>query len=422
MVVLAALPLMGLGLRELTRGDWSAAVDAYARLREFYVLPPPAAGTMHWQADEVEALWRAGRVDQARSRLAELAAGVAGYGPWERAVTARAAALLATTPEEAEQSFVDALDHHRRSTSTFERARTELCYGEWLMAQGRAEEASIQLSSARETFDELGTGAWAKRAQALLQGAPVAVPAETDARVAIHAFGPLTLVRDGVATPVALDTQGRLLRSLVAAGGSMHVEHAIDVLWPDVTGDAGGARLRNVLTRVRRSYGPVVVRDGYVLRWAGGVDVDVDRFREPSRRAAALRSGAEAAGLAREAVALYRGDLLPLERYDADVIATRERLRLRYLSMLDLLAEHDLAEGRANEAAEHLRTAIDVDPLDEARYARLAALLLGQGRRLQARAVLEDAVRVLTELGVPVPAQLASLEQQLGEPDHLIRP
>ncbi len=417
MSVLAALPMMGLGLRELTRGDWPAAVEAYARLREFFrVHSLPTPGLMHWRADEIEALWRGGCGDEARRRLGELTADRNGYGPWELAVTARAVALLSGGPDEAEQAFEEALRHHQGSTSSFERARTELCYGEWLGAQGRLEQACARLESARATFDELGATDWRDRAQRQLRD-PLVPDLQAAAAPAVRAFGPLTLVRAGRETPVALDTQGRLLRSLVAAGGSMHAEHLIDTLWPDASGEAGGARLRNVLTRVRRSYGPLVVRDGSVLRWADDVDVDVDRFRELCRRASGLRSGPDAARLAREAVDLYRGDLLPLERYDGDIIAARERMRLRYLSMLDLLAEHEAAEGRANEAADLLRTAIDVDPLDEVRYARLAALLLDQGRRLQARAVLAEAVRTIAELGLPVSPQLAELEQRLAEPD-----
>ena len=418
MRVLAGLPLMGLGLRELTRGDWPAAAECYAQLREFHSVLPPMPGVLHWRADEVEALWRAGRAADARARLVDMQARRSGYGPWEQAVTSRAAALVAATAHEAEESFVDALAHHERSASSFERARTELCYGEWLMAQGRAERARIHLQSAFTTFEELGTTTWRDRARVSLSEAPPARPAQEDGPApSVRAFGPLTLVHAGVEIPVGLDTQGRLLRSLAAAGGSMHAEHVIDTLWPDADGEAGGSRLRNVLTRVRRSYGPVVIRDGALLRWAEGVDVDVDRFRDLCRRAAGLRSGTEAAELAREAVDLYRDDLLPLERYDADIIATRERMRLRYLSMLDLLAEHEVAEGRVKEAADHLRTAIDVDPLDEARYARLAALLLDQGRRLQARAVLSNAVRAISELGLPVSPQLAELEQRLAQPD-----
>lgn len=411
------LPLMGMALAALTEGDYATAVERYATLRSFDAVAPVVPGLLHWRADEVEALWRAGRESAARAALAELLADVTTHGPWERAAAARASALLAVDARDAEASFAEALRWHEQSTSPFERARTELCLGEWLVHHGRADEARAHLESAAATFAALDTRPWHERATALLGASGPRGARRPAARTVVRAFGPLTVVHGDVETRVGLDARGRLLCSLVAAGGAIHAERLVDLMWPEAPRESGGARLRTVLARLRRSYGPIVVRDGSLLRWADDVEVDVERFGELVRTATDLRTGARAAAAAGEAVGLYRAELLPLERYAEDVAVARERLRQQYLQMLDLLADHEVAEGRPDGAAGFLSTAIDADPVDESRYARLAALLMDQGQHGRAHQVLEAAARTVADLGLPLSPRLVSLRRRLEAAD-----
>jgi DNA-binding SARP family transcriptional activator len=118
--------------------------------------------------------------------------------------------------------------------------------------------------------------------------------------------------------------------------------------------------------------------------------------------------------LARAATDRYPGDLLPDDRYEPWAAEPRERLRLRYLELLDLLAAQAEASGEADEAARLLQRAIGSEPYDEERYLRLATLLAGQGRSGSARAVLRRARAALAELDLVPSAGFAATERSLG--------
>lgn len=157
----------------------------------------------------------------------------------------------------------------------------------------------------------------------------------------------------------------------VATRGSAHVEELAESLWPDAENGTGRTRLRNVLLRVRQHCGDIVERDGERVRLADDAAADVAAFDADSRRALAAPTG-DPVGVdyARRALACYRGELLPEDRYEDWTVPLRERFRRRYLDLLDLLAS---AAERGGETAEALRLtelAIDEEPLDEDRYLR----------------------------------------------------
>jgi DNA-binding CsgD family transcriptional regulator len=89
--------------------------------------------------------------------------------PNRLAVLTRTRALLATSCEAAEPLFLDALAHQREHGQPFERARTELAYGEVLRRAQRRTEARVHLRAALATFEGLNTPLWAERARAELE-------------------------------------------------------------------------------------------------------------------------------------------------------------------------------------------------------------------------------------------------------------
>ena len=208
----------------------------------------------------------------------------------------------------------------------------------------------------------------------------------------------------------------RLVQLLVVERTGLHVEQVIEVLWPEVAVERGRRRLRNVLSRLHRAAGPLVVRRGDLLAIGDGVGLDVGRFEADATQAiAALRESPveRARREAVAAVAAYRGDLLPDALYEPWSASARERLRRLRLSLLDTWAQRELAEGNAHEAERCLQAAISADPVDEDRYLRLAELLAGQDRPAAALDVLTRARAVAADLGVPVSARLTHLEQQV---------
>ncbi|MEU0527723.1 LuxR C-terminal-related transcriptional regulator [Streptomyces niveus] len=119
----------------------------------------------------VEAAVLAGRGEEARAVVAEFTAWTAWTAdPQAPAQLARCHALLAPAGEAADR-YEEALAHHARSSGDFERARTELLYGQWLRRQRRTREARDPLRDALVAFERCGARVWAERAAGELRAA-----------------------------------------------------------------------------------------------------------------------------------------------------------------------------------------------------------------------------------------------------------
>ena len=74
-------------------------------------------------------------------------------------------ALLAEDEETASRWFAAALRLYEKSDRPFDRARTQLLWGERLRRGRRRTEARLPLNAALETFAQLGAAPWAERAR-----------------------------------------------------------------------------------------------------------------------------------------------------------------------------------------------------------------------------------------------------------------
>ncbi len=126
--------------------------------------------------DLVEAAVRLGEPGRAAGPLErfEAWAGRAGQ-PWADALAQRCRALLAAEPA-AEERYAAALGRHQQDERPFERATTELLYGEWLRRARRKTEARAHLGAALEAFERAGALPWSSRAAAELAAAGAAAP------------------------------------------------------------------------------------------------------------------------------------------------------------------------------------------------------------------------------------------------------
>ncbi|GAA4562499.1 LuxR family transcriptional regulator [Planotetraspora kaengkrachanensis] len=167
----AADALWALGLLELGAGRAEAALVHLESAGRQVGHPLPA---MFLVPDLVEAAVRAGRPERARepARLLEEWARTAGRPPI--AALARRCRALIGPDEEAELHFAAAVQSHEGGIG-FDRARTELLYGEWLRRMRRRTDARRHLREALETFERLGARPWARRARAELQATGEAV-------------------------------------------------------------------------------------------------------------------------------------------------------------------------------------------------------------------------------------------------------
>ncbi|MFI7111328.1 ATP-binding protein [Nonomuraea sp. NPDC050227] len=152
--------------------------------------------------DLVEAAVRVEAADRAAGAHARFAAWAeAGRQPWAQAVALRCRALLGPAGEAGEH-YAQAVRLHRRGGRPFERARTELLYGEWLRRARRRAEARSPLRSALEIFDRLGAAPWAGRARAELratgESAPDGPPADALAALTPQELQVVRLAAAGV--------------------------------------------------------------------------------------------------------------------------------------------------------------------------------------------------------------------------------
>jgi DNA-binding CsgD family transcriptional regulator len=114
--------------------------------------------------DRVETAVRAGHPGQARASVEDVEKFAEATGAaWASAAALHGHALLTDGPE-AETYYRAALEHHQNSSRVFDRARTQLAYGEHLRRIRRRVDARAQLQAALETFADLGAGRWEERA------------------------------------------------------------------------------------------------------------------------------------------------------------------------------------------------------------------------------------------------------------------
>lgn len=169
-------------LDHLGSGDVAAAAERGREVREivegFGMLDP---SVIQWRGDFIEALVKSSHEDEARTELETFAEQAERTGrPWPNAAVARCRGLLA--PDDAiDAAFEAALAWHARGADPFERARTELSYGERLRRARRPADARAHLRAAVETFERLGAEPWACRARAELRASGGATRAAQNA-------------------------------------------------------------------------------------------------------------------------------------------------------------------------------------------------------------------------------------------------
>ena len=122
--------------------------------------------TLPWAQELTEAYLRLGDWHGAKRTLAVLERQARRSGQRSAiAAACRYRGLLAEDEGDAETLFQQALHVHEALPVPFDRARTELCYGERLRRDGRRTQARAQLTAALGTFRRLGAAPWVERAR-----------------------------------------------------------------------------------------------------------------------------------------------------------------------------------------------------------------------------------------------------------------
>ncbi len=210
----------------------------------------------------------------------------------------------------------------------------------------------------------------------------------------------------------------------------LHREQIIESLWPDGAPGAAGTGLRVVLStlrnvlepeRVRGTDGRFVVRDGDVIHLArdGSIRVDADELGRRIRlaRAAERSSPDSAIAMYESAMALYQGDFLPEQRYDAWAEDERLLHRRELFQAGERLGNLLLAEGEFDRVVRVAETLLQFDPLWESAYALLMEAHWQQGNRvLVARTYDRCRKRLHKALGVAPSKAITTLFERLAAP------
>jgi DNA-binding SARP family transcriptional activator len=233
--------------------------------------------------------------------------------------------------------------------------------------------------------------------------------------MAIQLLGRFSVAIDGV--PISGDAwrsrraADALKLLALAPGHRMHRSELMEALWPESDPEASGANLRKALHFARLATGDeqtVANEHGVLVLWPDAhVETDVERFETAAQLA--LDHDDKAACLV--AADLYRGDLLPDDRYESWSFNARGLLRQRYLDVLragalwDPLFEEDPTDEQAARAL--MRAHLDAGERREAirRFERLREALrdeLGVGPDSATVALYEQ---VLAAEGAPQPSE-----------------
>jgi predicted ATPase/DNA-binding SARP family transcriptional activator len=193
----------------------------------------------------------------------------------------------------------------------------------------------------------------------------------------------------------------------------LHREQVIEALWPDLASEAQTNNLNVTVSRARQAleaYGAppsaLVTRDGQmlVLGPSDAVWVDVDAFE------AAVAEGWRAQDPAafQRALALYPGDLLPEDRYEAWAEERRAALQASVLALLSRLGQLHAERGELSYAIAAYQRLVAADLVHEEAHAALMRLYALTGQRSQALAQYEQLVAALRrELDIdPEPATM----------------
>ncbi|MEV1036322.1 AAA family ATPase [Streptomyces sp. NPDC050204] len=156
-----------LGLLDLGLGRAQDALEHLEAARHAVGHPILAR---HLMPDLIEAAVRAGHPERAREPAKQLMSWADDLRQPHFTAQAHRCAALTGPDTSAEEHYTSALDLHNGG-GDFERARTELLYGEWLRRGRRKLDARGHLRTARELFDRLGAQPWARRAATELQAA-----------------------------------------------------------------------------------------------------------------------------------------------------------------------------------------------------------------------------------------------------------
>jgi DNA-binding SARP family transcriptional activator/DNA-binding GntR family transcriptional regulator len=241
-------------------------------------------------------------------------------------------------------------------------------------------------------------------------------------------LGPLEAI-DG-ATPLTLGSRkprALLARLVLDVTRTVSVERLVDDLWGDDLPESAVKMVQIHVSQLRKVLPEDVLRTrppGYVIDVPPEA-VDVNRFkglRAEGRAALEAGDAATAAGLLRDALALWRGPALAEFSEPFAQVEGAHLEELRLLCLEDRI-EADLALRQHADLAAELEALVARHPLREGVHRQLLLSLYRAGRQAEALSAYERFRRTLDdELGIEPSAALKALQLQILNQDRELEP
>jgi DNA-binding SARP family transcriptional activator len=238
-------------------------------------------------------------------------------------------------------------------------------------------------------------------------------------------LGPLEVVEDGKALPLGGPRQRALLAILLLrANQVVSNDRLIDELWAEGPPPTAAKAIQVYVSKLRKQLGEtrlVTRAPGYVLLLDPS-ELDLARFEQLVARA--RRADPEtAAGLLREALALWRGAPLADLEYEAFAQTEIARLEELRLGALEERVDADLAAGGHREALGELEALVAAHPLRERLAGQLMLALYRSGRQVEALDAYQSTRRLLVEeIGLEPNPALQRLEKAILTQDPALDP
>ncbi|HEX7568141.1 MAG TPA: BTAD domain-containing putative transcriptional regulator [Anaerolineaceae bacterium] len=204
-------------------------------------------------------------------------------------------------------------------------------------------------------------------------------------------------------------------------------DQILELLWPGLDPATAQRNFKVTLNALYQVLEPerdagqesaYIMRDGTVYSLRSGADLwlDAEAFTDAVRQGEALLEKTPETGMAllKEALAQYKGEYLPEERYETFAAAERERLAVLFLHSADRLSEAYIKFKKPSEAVELCQRILAIDDCWERAYGHLmkAYSLLGNHGML-ARTYQHCVQTLRKELDVSPAPETEALYQQL---------
>jgi DNA-binding SARP family transcriptional activator len=208
-----------------------------------------------------------------------------------------------------------------------------------------------------------------------------------------------------------------LLKALIAFGGrSVPEERLMDALWPDEEADAARKSLDITVLRLRKLLGThevIVVSDEQIGLNPQFCWVDLWAFES---RIAQTEAAEGKGGFSTAAVALYRGNFLPADSEEPWTVKARERLRAKFVRLIETIAQADEAAGHWEKALAHYMKGLEADDLVEAFHLGLMRCYRALGRPAEAITAFRRLRQTLSVvLGIAPSPAAEALARELRE-------